>query len=87
MSSIPTTFIPSIYLPHVLATDSEEFVLDILENKFNLGIISKIERIPKVNQIDGHEYYSCFIFFESWGTGEHALSKRQYQLDINLIYS
>ncbi len=72
MSSIPTIYNPSIYLPHVLATDSKEFVLEVLETKFNLGVISKIECIPKVNQTDGHEYYSCFIFFESWGTGEHA---------------
>ena len=72
MSSIPTNSIPSIYLPHVHDTDSKEFVIDVLENKFKLGVISKIECIPKINQTDGHEYYSCFIFFESWGTSENA---------------
>jgi hypothetical protein len=72
MSSIQSVTIPSIYLPHVHATDSKEFVLEVLENKFKLGVISKIECIPKINQTDGHEYYSCFVFFESWGTGENA---------------
>lgn len=65
-------FNPSIYLPHVNACYSKEFVREVLENKYNLGIINKIECIPKVNQTDGHEYYSCFIFLDSWGEGEHA---------------
>ena len=67
-----TNYNPSIYLPHVNASDSKLFVREVLEDKYNLGVISKIECIPKKNQTDGHEYYSCFIFFESWGTGEHA---------------
>lgn len=67
-----TTFTPSIYLPHVLVTDSKTYVRHILEETYNLGVISKIECIPKINQRDGHEYYGCFIFFESWGTGDHA---------------
>jgi hypothetical protein len=65
-------FNPSIYLPHVDAKHTMLFVKDVLENKYNLGVIRKIESIPKVNQVDGHEYYGCFIFFDSWGTGEHA---------------
>lgn len=75
MASINTSvpiFNPSIYLPHVHIKNSKLFVRNILENKYKLGVISKIECIPKINQSDGHEYYSCFIFFESWGTGEHA---------------
>ena len=74
MNSITTQteYNPSIYLPHVNACDTKQFVREVLEERYNLGVISKIECIPKVNQTDGHEYYGCFIFFESWGKGEHA---------------
>jgi hypothetical protein len=71
-STTSPDFNPSIYIPHVNANQTKLFVKDVLENKYNLGVVSKIECIPKVNQVDGHEYYSCFIFFERWGTGEHA---------------
>ena len=71
--SVTTIAIPSIFLPHIHISEKKEYVRHILEEKYKLGVISKIECIPKVHKVDGHKYYSCYVFFESWGTGEHAL--------------
>jgi hypothetical protein len=56
----------SIYLPHVFSNISKDDVARTFEDKFNIGKIYKIECIPKVNEKNGHQYYSCFIFFKYW---------------------
>lgn len=62
----------SVYIPHVFSSISKECVLRVFQDKFNLGIVSKIECIPKVNLKDGHEYYSCFVFFEKWNDNSNS---------------
>ena len=81
---------PSIYLPHVFSNITKEFIRDVLQDDYKLGVISKIECIPKVNFVDGHEYFSCFIFFDSWGAGENSLyilSRLKYNEQTRLKYS
>jgi hypothetical protein len=84
------SFNPSIYLPHVFANITKEFIRDVLQEQFNLGVISKIECIPKFNLVDGHEYFSCFIFFDSWGDGKYPsylLSRLRGNEQTRLKYS
>jgi hypothetical protein len=62
-----------MYIPHVFADIPKEFVADILEKRYNLGTLKKIECIPKVNQKDGHNYYCCYVFFEFWTQDANAV--------------
>ena len=45
----------------------------VFENKFNLGKVSRIECIPKVSTQDGHEYYSAYVYFDTWTSSPSAL--------------
>lgn len=88
MSSVSSN--PSIYLPHVFSYITKEFILDVLQVKYKLGIISKIECIPKFNVVDGHEYFSCFIFFDSWTDeleASYILSRLKDNQQTRLQYS
>ena len=62
----------SIYVPHVDASYTFEQIAHQFENVFELGVIERIEAVPKVNQKDGHAYHSCFIYFSKWGNGYNA---------------
>ena len=80
----------SIFIPHVFADISKETVVEILQEHYNLGTIAKIECIPKVNQTDGHDYYSCYVFFRFWKNSPDAiyiLSRLEKRLITRLKYS
>ena len=76
--AIMNQFVNSIYLPHVHANIPLETVREVLETKFQIGTIGHMESIPKVNKKDGHLYYSCFVYFETWSNSPSAnyLSKQ-----------
>jgi hypothetical protein len=42
--------------------------VNVLEGKYKIGVIERIEGVPKVNQKDGHGYFSYFIYMRSWNT-------------------
>jgi hypothetical protein len=58
----------SIYIPRVDSSIEKAEIARLLDFKFKLGIVSKIECIPR----NGNEYNSCFVFFEKWFDGETA---------------
>lgn len=62
----------SIYIPHVFADISKDMVREILEVRYKIGTIEKIECIPKVNEKDGHKYFSCFVFLQ-WSFQSSAM--------------
>jgi hypothetical protein len=73
-----STIVRSIFIPHVFEDIPLSFVVNVLENTYNLGSVSRIESIPKKNRRDGHNYYCCFVFFDSWN--------EQYDTAIYLDY-
>ena len=75
-------FVNSIYLPHVHANIPLETVREVLETKFQIGTIGHMESIPKVNKKDGHLYYSCFVYFETWSNSPSA-NYLTYQINNN----
>lgn len=80
----------SIFIPHVFGYITKETVVEILQKHYNLGTICKMECIPKVNQTDYHEYYSCYVFFEFWTNDANAsyiLSRLEKNLVSRLKYS
>lgn len=80
----------SIYIPHVFDEISKETVVEVLQDRYNLGTIKKIECIPKINQTDGHKYYCCYVFLQSWSNDSNAtylLSRLEKQLVTRLKYS
>ena len=72
----------SIYIPHVFSSISLAHVREVLEVKFQLGTVQHMESIPKVNKTDGHSYYSCFVYFDSWSDSPSA-KYLVYQLENN----
>ena len=46
----------SIYVPHVDASYTFDQIAHQFENVFELGVIERIEAVPKVNQKDGHQF-------------------------------
>ncbi len=55
----------SFFIPHVFDYISLNDLVFLIENS-TIGIVEKIESIPKINQTDGHNYYSCFVFMKEW---------------------
>lgn len=62
----------SIYVPHIDASYTFEYVAHEFENVFEIGSVERIEAVPRVNQKDGHAYYAYFIYFSKWGNGYNA---------------
>ena len=62
----------SIYVPHIDASYTFEDIEYHFEHIFEIGVLDRIEAVPKVNQKDGHAYYACFIYFSKWGNGYNA---------------
>jgi hypothetical protein len=62
----------SIYVPHIDASYTFEYVAQQFENVFEIGSVERIEAVPRVNQKDGHAYYAYFIYFSKWGNGYNA---------------
>jgi hypothetical protein len=65
--------IPSMHIKHVLAEISEETIIKILEETYNIGKVDKIFCRQKISEKYGHEYYSCDIHFKSWSNDPNAI--------------
>ena len=46
-----------IYIPYINDTFTIPYIVNILEEKYKIGVIEHIEGVPKVNQKDGHGYF------------------------------
>lgn len=62
----------SIFVPHIGVEFTYEDIVHQFENVFELGKVDRIEAIPKVNQVDGHPYLACFLYFWKWGNGYNS---------------
>jgi len=77
MTSFAANSVPmSVFVPHVDDRFSFEDIAYQFEQKFEIGKLDRIEAVPKINQKDGHEYLSCFLYFNSWGNGYEAQNLR-----------
>ena len=57
-----------IYIPYIQDTFTIPYIVSVLEEKYQIGVIEHIEGVPKVNQKDGHGYFSYFIYMREWNT-------------------
>jgi hypothetical protein len=62
----------SIFVPHIDTKFSYNDIVHQFQDVFELGLIDRIEAVPKTNQTDGHPYLACFIYFWKWGNGYNA---------------
>lgn len=75
-------YIDSFFIPHVFDHISLPQLVDLIEQSSpykgegntSIGVVEKIESIPKVNQKNGRSYYSCFVTLSSWSNNEYARS-------------
>jgi hypothetical protein len=80
VDTVDTIYQNSFFIPHVHEYISLEKLVYLIEettivkgNTDNkIGIVKKIESIPKINQKDGHPYYSCFVFIKNWCNNSFA---------------
>ena len=78
VSSNAKEFVPkevpmSVFLPHVDSTMfSFEDVAYQFEQVFQIGVLDRIEAVPKVNQKDGHSYVACYLYFTEWGNSYYS---------------
>ena len=66
-------FAQSMYIPHVHDNISKDFVVQILETKFQLGRVVRIESIPKVSTTDAHTYCCYYVYFDTWSSSASAV--------------
>ena len=80
-------FIPHVF-NHITLNDLVKLIQESSPYKGNVGIVDKIESIPKINKTDGHPYYSCFVFMKEWGNNNYAkdLRFKLYNNEQSRIY-
>lgn len=57
-----------MYIPYIKDSFTIKEIVDVFEGKYKIGVIDRIEGVPKVNQKDGHGYFSYFIYMREWNT-------------------
>lgn len=55
-----------MYIPYINDSFTIKEIVDVFEVKYKIGVIEHIEGVPKVNQKDGHGYFSYFIYMREW---------------------
>jgi hypothetical protein len=81
-------YIDSFFIPYVGEHITLDKLVELIESSSpykgegdtSIGIVEKIESIPKVNPKTGRAYYSCFVTLRSWSNNDcaHELMMRLY---------
>lgn len=89
-------YIDSFFIPYVAENITLDMLVDIIETSSpykgdddnSIGIVDKIESIPKVNAKTGRAYYSCFVTLKSWAQNgsAHELMMRLYNDNQSRLY-
>jgi hypothetical protein len=89
-------YIDSFFIPYVAENITLDTLVDIIERSSpykgegdnSIGIVEKIESIPKVNAKTGRAYYSCFVTLKSWSqnVSAHELMMRLYNDNQSRLY-
>ena len=57
-----------MYIPYIHNSFSIKEIVGVFQEIYKIGVIEHIEGVPKVNQKDGHGYFSYFIYMKKWNT-------------------
>jgi hypothetical protein len=89
-------YIDSFFIPHVFDHISLDRLVELIEESSpytgigdtSIGVVEKIESIPKVNPTTGRSYYSCFVTLRSWSKNDyaHELMMRLYDDKQSRLY-
>lgn len=89
-------YIDSFFIPHVFDNVTLDDLVQMIETSSpfkgegdtSIGIVDKIESIPKINQKNGHSYYSCFVTLKSWADNDYArnLMMKLYNDEQSRLY-
>ena len=89
-------YIDSFFIPYVaenITLDTLVYIIEMSsphkgEGDNSIGIVEKIESIPKVNAKTGRAYYSCFVTLKSWAKNgcAHELMMRLYNDNQSRLY-
>jgi len=64
MSTTQTQSTMSIYIPHVFANITKEYMVNIFEN-WKIGKVHHVDFVDKMDK-KGKMYYSAYVHFDSW---------------------
>ena len=89
-------YIDSFFIPHVFDNVTLDDLVQMIETSSpfkgegdtSIGIVDKIESIPKINQKTGHSYYSCFVTLKSWADNDYSrnLMMKLYNDEQSRLY-
>jgi hypothetical protein len=89
-------YIDSFFIPHVFDNVTLDHLVEMIETSSpykgegdtSIGVVDKIESIPKINQKNGHSYYSCFVTLKSWADNDYArnLMMKLYNDEQSRLY-
>jgi hypothetical protein len=65
-------FSQSFFVPHVDGSIGLDQLAVLIEQTYEMGVIDRMEYVPKTNQTDGHAYYQAFVYMQTWGNGYFA---------------
>jgi hypothetical protein len=77
----------SICIPRVLKHISNDFIVDLFQNKICLGIVKRVDIVLNNNN---NQFNKVFIHFESWHNHEIATSvknKLLHDTTIKIVYN
>ena len=63
----------SLFIPHVFANFSKEYVQEVMEELMKLGKVSRVDFVSKVDK-NGKSYNAAYIHFQEWNDTPRAIS-------------
>lgn len=63
MSSVKQTI--SLFIPHIFLNLGKDFVIEVLEDDYKLGKVSRVDFVEKTGA-DGKTYNAAYVHFEHW---------------------
>jgi len=63
----------SLFIPHVFANFSKEYVQEVMEELMQLGKVSRVDFVSKVDK-NGKSYNAAYIHFQEWNDTPRAIS-------------
>jgi hypothetical protein len=88
-STITSKTMMSVFIPHVFENVRFEKIAHTFES-LELGVVSRVEWIPKTHSLMGKPYKSCFVFFSEWYDTTASVNLRnkikEFKRNVKLVY-
>ena len=76
MSSVKQNI--SLFIPHIFLNLGKDFVIEVLEDDYKLGKVSRVDFVEKIGA-DDKSYNAAYVHFEYWND-DSSTADFQYEL-------